>query len=158
MRIRREKMSGSSLMIMSVFGLKNIYGKDPIYIVFRTGSHEILNAFLSFDEAQNFCNLHLDKSPTKIFPKVVSTKSKFIPKKLSIKSIIAIEYTGKWIYLSKVEIKFIDNKIEDIGIVSHSNIDEKNLLLLKNYLPLRIERDILSKSIEKPNIIKKLSV
>lgn len=150
-------MSGSSLMIMSVFGLKNIYGKDPIYIVFRTGSHEILNAFLSFDEAQNFCNLHLDKSPTKIFPKVVSTKSKFIPKKLSIKSIIAIEYTG-WVYLSKVEIKFIDNKIEDIGIVSHSNIDEKNLLLLKNYLPLRIERDILSKSIEKPNIIKKLSV
>lgn len=118
-------MSGSSLMIMSVFGLKNIYGKDPIYIVFRTGSHEILNAFLSFDEAQNFCNLHLDKSPTKIFPKVVSTKSKFIPKKLSIKSIIAIEYTGKWVYLSKVEIKFIDNKIEDIGIVSHSNIDEK---------------------------------
>lgn len=42
--------------------------------------------------------------------------------------------------------------------MSHSNIDEKNLLLLKNYLPLRIERDILSKSIEKPNIIKKLSV
>ncbi|MEH1263659.1 hypothetical protein, partial [Klebsiella pneumoniae] len=98
-------MSGSSLMIMSVFGLKNIYGKDPIYIVFRTGRHEILNAFLSFDEAQNFCNLHLDKSPTKIFPKAVFTKSKFIPKKLSIKSIIAIEYTGKWVYLSKVEIK-----------------------------------------------------
>lgn len=86
------------------------------------------------------------------------TKSKFIPIKLSIKSIIAIEYTGKRVYLSKVEINFIDNKIEDIGIVSHSNIDEKNLLLLKNYLPLRIERDILSKSIEKPNIIKKLSV
>ncbi|WP_315656903.1 hypothetical protein [Pantoea dispersa] len=94
-------------------------------------------------------------NPLKNITKAVPTNFQNYTKKLSIKSIIAIEYTGKWAYLSKVEIKFIDNKIEGVGILSHSNIDKK-LLLLKNYLPLRIERDVLSKTIEKPNIIKKL--
>jgi len=88
----------------------------------------------------------------------VFTKAKLIPQKLSIKSTASIKNIGKRVYLSTVEIQFLNNEIEEIEVISHSNTDEKFLLILKKYLPLKIARDILSKNLERSNPAKNLSM
>lgn len=151
-------MIQSSLMIMSVYGLKHLYGKDPVYIVFRIGGPDVLNTFYSFDDAQKFCNFYLKNSSSIFFSKSVFTKAKLIPQKLSIKSTTSIKNISKRVYLSTVEIQFLNNEIEEIEVISHSSIDEKFLLILKKYLPLKIARDILSKNLERSNPAKNLSM
>lgn len=131
------------LNIFAVYGLKHIYNVEPIYLVYRPGIPSIIIAYNTIEEAQKFCARFnsLDNNIYNSYP--IRNLNQSISKSLKLHYISSPLY----IEFKKVSVHHLQDA--DIVELQTEKIDEKTMFFLKKYFSVIIQKNIISKDIEK---------
>lgn len=136
------------LNVFAVYGLKHIYNVEPIYLVYRPGIPSIIGAYDTTEQAQNFCarfnslNKYIYNShPIRYFNQSASKSFK-------------LHYISSSLYIEfkKVTVHYLEDA--HMVEVQKDILDEKTMVFLKKYFSIIIQKNIISKNIEKDIIIK----